>query len=167
MTSSNTGPFENDRWGGYLAGREGDAVWFAGQLVTFKVRDQGMSLFELAIGPHGGAPPHLHPSQDETHYILEGRYTCRCGAQTIDAGPGSEVYVPRGNVHGFTNVTPGWGRMLCIVCPPGPLERFLYEAGQLAENRSVPPPDTVTMEQILDIAQRTGGLDLHMHASRL
>jgi quercetin dioxygenase-like cupin family protein len=135
-------------------------VWFAGQLVTYKVRVEGVSIFELAVGPYGGAPPHLHRWQDETHYILEGRYTFHCHARMIDSGPGSVVHVPRGVVHGFTNVSPGWGRMLCIVCPPGPLERFLDEAGQTARDRSAPPPDTITMEQLLDIARRTGGLEL-------
>lgn len=70
------------------------------------------------------------------------------------------VNVPRGIVHGFTNVSSGWGWMPCIVCPPGPLERFLDEAGQTARDCSVPPPDTITMEQLLDIRQRTGALEL-------
>jgi quercetin dioxygenase-like cupin family protein len=167
VTSSTTGTYRNDGRGGPGAVGQGDGVWFAGQLVTFKVRDKGISLFELAVGPHGGAPPHRHRSQDETHYILEGRYTFRCDARTIDAGPGSVVHVPRGVVHAFTNISPGWGRMLCIVCPPGPLERFLDEAGQPARDRSSPPPDAITMEQLLDIAKRTGGIELPTHATRL
>jgi quercetin dioxygenase-like cupin family protein len=160
VTSPMTGTIRNDGKGGHLAAGAGDAVWFAGQLITYKVRVEGMSLFELAVGPYGGAPSHLHRSQDETHYILEGRYTFRSDARRIEVGPGSVVQVARGVVHAFTHLSPGWGRMLCVVCPPGPLERFLDEAGQPARDRSVPLPDATTMEQLLDIARRTGGLEL-------
>ena len=151
-----------DRMVTYLPAGEGEGVWFVGQLITYKVRRDGagLTIFELAVGPHGGAPPHFHRAQDETHYILEGQFKFVYDARMIQAGPGSVVHVPKGLVHAFTNVGPGWGKMLCIETPPGPLERFFDEAGERASDRSSPPVKMIDMEAILAIARRTGGLEL-------
>ena len=146
----------------HLPAGAGDALWFAGQLITYKVRGatEGVTIFELAVGPHGGAPPHVHRTQDETHYLLDGRFKFLCGIRTIQAGPGSVVHLPKGLAHAFTNIGSEWGRMLCIATPPGPLERFFDEAGEPATDRSSPPARPVDMERILAIARRTGGLEL-------
>ena len=151
-----------DRMVTYLPAGEGEGVWFVGQLITYKVRRDGagLTIFELAVGPHGGAPPHLHRAQDETHYLLDGRFKFLCGIRTIQAGPGSVVHLPKGLAHAFTNIGSEWGRMLCIATPPGPLERFFDEAGEPATDRSSPPARPVDMERILAIARRTGGLEL-------
>ena len=55
---------------------EGKSMWFADELLTFKVHDpsESVGIFEDEILPQSGAPPHLHRSQDETHYILEGNF---------------------------------------------------------------------------------------------
>ena len=55
---------------------EGESLWTVGQLLTFKIQsDQSetVRIFEIEVPPEGAAPPHLHPTQDETHYILEGQ----------------------------------------------------------------------------------------------
>jgi hypothetical protein len=61
----------------HVAQGEGKLVWFADELLTFKVdRDQSESvgIFEDEVPPETGPPAHLHRSQDETHYILEGQF---------------------------------------------------------------------------------------------
>jgi mannose-6-phosphate isomerase-like protein (cupin superfamily) len=146
----------------YVPPGEGEALWFVGQLITYKVRGDGedVTIFELTVGPYGGAPAHKHRTQDETHYILEGQFTFVCGDRTINANPGSVVHVPRSVCHAFTNLGPKPGRILFIATHPGPLERFYDEAGEPATDRSAPPAHPVDMEKILAIARRTGGLEL-------
>jgi hypothetical protein len=48
----------------HVAQGEGKSMWFADELLTFKVdRDQSQSvgIFEDEVPPQSGAPAHLHP----------------------------------------------------------------------------------------------------------
>jgi mannose-6-phosphate isomerase-like protein (cupin superfamily) len=146
----------------YLPAGEGTSLWLLGQLFTFKVRgeSEAVGIFELISPPQAGAPPHLHRTQDETHYILEGQYEFVCAGRTIKAGPGALVYVPRGAVHAFTNVGTGPGRILFIEAPAGPLERWLEEVGEPVTDKSAPPPASPPdMQKLLASAERTGGIE--------
>jgi mannose-6-phosphate isomerase-like protein (cupin superfamily) len=58
-----------------------------------------VGIFEDEVLPESGPPPHLHRSQDETHYILEGQFEFVLGERKVNAGAGSVVYVPRTTVH--------------------------------------------------------------------
>jgi mannose-6-phosphate isomerase-like protein (cupin superfamily) len=81
----------------HVAQGEGKSMWFADELLTFKVdRDQSQSvgIFEDEVPPQSGPPAHLHRSQDETHYILEGQFEFVVGERKVNAGVGSVVYVP-------------------------------------------------------------------------
>ena len=53
-----------------------------------------------AGGPAGPprfiAPPHVHHSDDEAWYVLEGVLCVRSGSDDIEARPGLAAYVPRG-----------------------------------------------------------------------
>lgn len=146
----------------YLAPGEGEALWFFGQRITYKVRGQAgeATIFELAVGPHGGAPLHRHPTQDETHYVLEGRFRFQCAGDTVLAEPGAVVHVPKGVPHGFTHVGSEPGRLLCIETHPGPLEAFFAAVGEAAPDGSVPPLQGATMDALLVAARRTGGLEI-------
>jgi quercetin dioxygenase-like cupin family protein len=46
-----------------------------------------------------GAEPHSHPNE-QWIYILEGTFIADIGGKTIEARPGSLVYVPSNTVHG-------------------------------------------------------------------
>jgi mannose-6-phosphate isomerase-like protein (cupin superfamily) len=139
---------------------EGDSLWILGQLMTFKVRGQtdGTSIFELVSGPGAGAPPPFHRTQDETHYVLAGQYEFVLEDQIVRAGPGSTVYVPKGIVHGFTNVGTTPATLLFVETPAGPLEDFMEAIGDRVEDASRPPDGEPDMGQILAAAERTGGI---------
>ena len=84
----------------HVAQGEGKLVWFADELLTFKVdsdQSESVGIFEDEVPPESGPPPHLHRSQDETHYVLEGQFEFVVGERKVDAGAGSVVYVPRTN----------------------------------------------------------------------
>jgi mannose-6-phosphate isomerase-like protein (cupin superfamily) len=142
---------------------EGDSLWTLGQLLTFKVhgvQSETVGIFEIEVPPEGAAPPHLHPSQDETHYILEGQFDFVLGDRRITAGPGSVVYVPRKTVPAYTNTGTEMGKILFIEAPAGPFERFLEETGEPVTDPSSPqglPPD---MDKLQASAQRTGGVEI-------
>ena len=49
--------------------------------------------------PHGGPPPHIHLSEDETLSVLDGTPTFRLGDDRIVADPGDFINVPKGVIH--------------------------------------------------------------------
>ena len=146
----------------HVAQGEGKSVWFADELLTFKVdRDQSQSvgIFEDEVPPQSGAPAHLHRSQDETHYVLEGQFEFVVGERKVNADAGSVVYVPRTTMHAFTNTGTQKGKLLFINTPAGPLEEFLVEFGEPVSDPSSPPEGELDLDKLQAIAQRTGGLE--------
>ncbi|MGA9838825.1 MAG: cupin domain-containing protein [Thermoplasmata archaeon] len=67
--------------------------------------------------PRRGVPLHVHRTEDEAWYILEGTLRFRCGEREFDVAPGSGVLLPRGTPHTFWNPGPGATRYLLIVGP--------------------------------------------------
>jgi mannose-6-phosphate isomerase-like protein (cupin superfamily) len=146
----------------HVAQGEGKLVWFADELLTFKVdsdQSQTVGIFEDEIPPQSGPPAHLHRSQDETHYVLEGQFEFVVGERKFNAGPGSVVYVPRTTMHAFTNTGQQKGKLLFINTPAGPLEEFLLEFGEPVSDPSSPPEGEPDMDKLQASAQRTGGIE--------
>jgi quercetin dioxygenase-like cupin family protein len=54
--------------------------------------------------PGEGPPDHVHFSQEEMFFIVEGTYELTVEDQTSTVGPGSIVFIPRNVVHRFKNV---------------------------------------------------------------
>ncbi|HEV2092507.1 MAG TPA: cupin domain-containing protein [Rubrobacter sp.] len=131
----------------YVGPGEGRAVWVSGgQLLTYKVTAEqtggAYSLFEDTVPPRYGTPTHIHHREDESFYIVEGEFEFSRDGETIRAGAGSLVYVPRGSLHAFKNVGEGRGRLLMSQTPGGLHERFFEEVGEEAIDRTTPPATT-------------------------
>ena len=128
----------------YVGPGEGRAVWvLGGQLLTLKVTAEqtggAYSLFEDTVPPQNGTPPHIHHREDESFYVVEGEFEFLRDGETIRAGAGSLVYVPRGSLHAFKNVGEEKGRLLLSQTPGGLHERFFEEIGEEATDRTTPP----------------------------
>lgn len=72
-----------------------------------------------AGGPPGPprliAPRHVHHSDDEAWYVLEGSLRVQVGAEEIEACAGAAVFVPRGKAHTYWNPGPGPVRYLLVM----------------------------------------------------
>ena len=68
-----------------------------------------------AGSPRWIAPLHLHHNDDEAWYVLEGKLCVRVGEETVEAGPGAAVLVPRGTPHTYWNPDPAPLRYLLIM----------------------------------------------------
>jgi quercetin dioxygenase-like cupin family protein len=90
--------------------------------------DGSVTLLESVAAPGEGPPLHVHEGEDETLYVLSGRFRFRVG-DDIDEGPeGTLSYVPRGMAHTWQNVGAEPGRLLVLFTPASPgMERF-FEA---------------------------------------
>ena len=72
-----------------------------------------------AGGPPGPprliAPPHIHHSDDEAWYVLEGVLRVQVGTDEVEARAGSAVFVHRGTAHTYWNPGPGPVRYLLVM----------------------------------------------------
>ena len=121
---------------------EGKAFWVAGELVIIKARTEdtggAYSLTEEAWPPEIGPPPHIHHTQDETFYVLEGELEFVTGDGVTRAGAGSLVHIPKGMQRSYKNPGPGNARAI-VVFTPGGFEGFFEEVGEPTTNPTSPP----------------------------
>jgi quercetin dioxygenase-like cupin family protein len=124
----------------------GDAFWGPGDAYRFLVTGEETAgayfAMEAIVPPGGGPPPHIHRNEDETFYIVEGEVDILLGDETITAGAGDFVNVPRGMVHRFHNAGVATMRMILTFTPAG-IEKFFEETLERALDPTQPPPDNV------------------------
>ena len=104
--------------------------------------DNNYAIIEAEIPAQSGPPLHRHAREDESFYVLEGEFVFEVDGQEIHAGPGSNVYAPKGTAHRFQNVGATTGRLLTTSQPAG-VEDFFMEIDQLAGGAIKPDPATV------------------------
>lgn len=63
------------------------------------------------------APLHIHHSDDEAWYVLEGTLAFRLGDEDVEAGAGSLVIAPHGVPHTYWNPRSELARYLLIMPP--------------------------------------------------
>jgi mannose-6-phosphate isomerase-like protein (cupin superfamily) len=61
------------------------------------------------------APYHVHHSDDECWYVLDGRLGFRLDDEEVEAGPGDAVFVPAGTPHAYWNAQDGPTRYLLVM----------------------------------------------------
>ena len=98
-------------------------------------RGAGVGVFEDVRRPGDGPPLHIHRREDEIFRIVDGRFRLRLGEETLEAGPGDTIFLPRDIPHSFINCGDGQGRLLVIV-QPGGVENFFFDVAR--ENLRVP-----------------------------
>jgi quercetin dioxygenase-like cupin family protein len=133
---------------------EGKTASVLGDRYTYKAvgRNTGghYGLVEVtALAGAPGPPPHIHESEEEACYVVEGELKVLIGDRTLQAGAGTFVLVPRGTVHTFSNPTLQPARVLVIVSPAG-FEKAFEEMAGVAPRADEPP----NMEELLAIAKR-------------
>lgn len=117
---------------------EGKTISVLGDRITYKAvgRDTGgrYGLVEgrlrrelLAPGP----PPHVHESEEEAFYVVEGELKVQIGERTLQAHAGTFA-LPRGTVHTFSNPAPRPARALVIVSPAGLRRRGKSRRGRMS-----------------------------------
>jgi mannose-6-phosphate isomerase-like protein (cupin superfamily) len=75
------------------------------------------AIIEIASGRE--LEPHIHESEDDAFYIVEGEMTFLFGDRSVAAGPGTFVLVPPGVEHAFRNDGELPVRMLNVHAPAG------------------------------------------------
>lgn len=121
------------------------------QLRFLRTKDDtggALDLFEVIIPPNSRMPvPHYHRDWEETVYGLEGIVTWTVASKRTGIGPGDDLFIPRGVVHGFVNETQAIAKMLCVLTP-GVLGPEFFREMAVAVGGSA-PPDPARMGEIM------------------
>ena len=80
--------------------------------------------------PGEGPPDHVHFSQEEVFYIIDGIYELSVGDRTEAVGPGTIVFIPRNVVHRFKNIGDTIACMLDWSLPGGQ-DHYFQEISKL------------------------------------
>jgi quercetin dioxygenase-like cupin family protein len=119
-------------------------------LVGSEQTDGRFGLMEM-VAPKGREPSrHLHYTDDEGFYVLEGELTFYVGEKTYGASPGTFVFLPHCVAHSYTFETDSV-RMLSIVAPGG-LERHFRDPrfSEPAKGTTLPAPGGVPDPELLE-----------------
>ena len=100
-------------------------------LLTTEATGGAISVIMAWHKPGEGPPDHVHYSQEEMFFIVEGTYELTLGGQTSTVGPGTIVFIPRNVVHRFKNVGDTTARMLDWSLPGGQ-DRYFEAVAELA-----------------------------------
>jgi mannose-6-phosphate isomerase-like protein (cupin superfamily) len=137
--------------------KKAPAYWNVGGLfiVLADAKDTGgaYSMMEQIMPKGPQAVVHLHETQDEGFYILEGHAVYTIGDQKLAAGPGDFLSIPKNTWHSFESLTDGL-RVLNFYAPAG-FERVMIESGTPATSLTLPPddlppPDRHLVQRLLD-----------------
>ena len=136
----------------------GQQRWFFGMLAEVKASSAdtgGRYTFVEMTAPAGlQVPLHVHHTEDEGFYVVEGSITVQLGEELIEVGAGEHAYGPHGIPHRFT-VGPDGARMLWILAPGG-FEDFIEEVSVPAEAPTVPPAHVLPPENAAEIVLKHG-----------
>ena len=88
-----------------------------GQIYVPKQVCESSFSWHATFPPGTFVPPHIHPTQDEFIYMLEGRFELLLDGREIHAGPGDLIRLPMGIPHGIFNKTPDTVKCFFWVSP--------------------------------------------------
>ena len=60
---------------------------------------------------------HMHATEDEMFYVLEGALTFQCGQESFEVEKGGFIFLPHGIEHGYTIRSQDLVRLLVITAP--------------------------------------------------
>jgi quercetin dioxygenase-like cupin family protein len=126
---------------------EGERVSLGGADVIFKIDAEttggAFSICETTAEPGRLIPPHLHDTEDELSYVIEGRIGVLIGDEEYTAEAGSWVFKPRGIPHTYWNPGPEPARLIEIITPPG-FEGFFRDLSRILAAEGPPDISAIT-----------------------
>jgi quercetin dioxygenase-like cupin family protein len=127
-----------------MASTNGGPRWFFANLVEIRLTREAaggaMSIVELSGPPGDMTPLHLHRTDDEAWYVLDGEMSFFVGTDgPTRGGPGFLAFGPKGVPHTIRVESSRPARWLAI-CTPGDFAAFVLAASRPAPSAELPPP---------------------------
>ena len=135
------------------------AYWFLNSLHILLAKNESSegtySLIHLTASPGFGTPYHVHHTEDEAFYVLEGKFTFICDGKKTVLGAGGYIFLPRGVPHGFRSSSEKDSRVLVHVIPGGKVGfvGMMLEMAVPVRRGAVPeptPPDLQRLETLCE-----------------
>jgi quercetin dioxygenase-like cupin family protein len=114
-------------------GLEGIAWNILGQTYVPKEVSEHSFAWHATFPADTFVPPHIHPTQDEFIYMLEGRLELVLDGREMQAGPGDLVRMPMGLPHGIFNRSGETVKCLFWVSPTRRLYDLFWAIHSMAE----------------------------------
>jgi quercetin dioxygenase-like cupin family protein len=131
---------------------EEQAFWFLNNLCIVKATtDSTGGAFSMVyqLAPPGHATPyHLHHSEDEAFYVLDGEFTFICNGKKTVVGPGGYMFLPRGIPHGIKVSSTSPSEMLIFAMPGSGFVGMMMEMAIPATERVLPEPKQPDIEKL-------------------
>jgi quercetin dioxygenase-like cupin family protein len=89
--------------------------------------EDGVLILENIFHAKGGPAKHLHYSQDEWFYCLEGKFRFEIGSESFMLNSGDSLLGPKMIPHVWAFIGEGIGRILIMFKPSGKMEEFFRE----------------------------------------
>ena len=119
------------------------------RIVTTPAQTGGTHFAFEAYEPPGGGPPlHIHRTEDELFFVLDGEISFFIDGRVIRARAGETAFVPRGAAHCFKNISTRPARVL-VLFTPGHIEGF-FEFG--VSPSGMPPSDEELIARLTELA---------------
>lgn len=125
------------------AGIDGISWNILGQTYVPKQRSEHTFSWHASLPPGTFVPPHIHPTQDECLYILEGRFDFWLDGEEVEGNPGDLVRLPMKVPHGIFNKSDQTIRCLFWVSPTRKLFDLFWALHNLGPNPN--PADVVAI----------------------
>ena len=113
-------------------------VWnILGQTYVPKSLNEQSFSWHATFPPGTFVPPHIHPTQDEFIYMLEGTFDLYLDGSWTKAAVGDLVRMPRGMPHGYYNRSDRQARALFWVTPARKLRALFDQLHNLGDPEEV------------------------------
>lgn len=107
-----------------------------------------LAVFEFTVPAGAKVPvPHSHQKYDETIYGVEGVLTFTVNGEALEIGPGETCFIPRGAVHGFTNLKQTDAKGLAVITPALLGPDFFKEVAAVMNSGA--PPDVEKLSAVM------------------
>lgn len=119
-----------------------------GQTYVPKMLSEDSFSWHATFPPGTFVPPHIHPTQDEFIYMLEGRLDLVLDGQESHALPGDLIKLPRNIPHGLFNKSDAPVKCLFWVAPTGRLYDLFWAIHSMKEQN---PAEVVALSARYEI----------------
>jgi quercetin dioxygenase-like cupin family protein len=114
-------------------------------LVRGEDSDGLLAFFHLDAPPMSGPPRHVHTREDELFHVIEGTLVFELDGVRQEVSAGGTVYLKRGVVHAYQNLTDRPARLL-IATTPGAFSTFFEEMDAMTPAGGM--PDFAALDQL-------------------
>ncbi|MBO7747977.1 quercetin 2,3-dioxygenase [Paenibacillus sp. MWE-103] len=108
-----------------------------------------------SVRENDGPPLHVHGSEDESFYVLDGEIEMTLGDDTFSVRSGEYVFAPRGIPHTF-KVRSEQARFLVTAYPAG-FDSFVKELGVPYEEgmeANMEPPTPELLQKLIEVSKK-------------